>query len=234
MKIVKALLIIFGVTIILVVVSIKSFPGWLAIPGGLLMLSGIALNWVLDAGGKVKDWIELLEKKGAISREDELQRNLNLKRRIKMDFSDWLNYFPENRKRNSKMILRAFDSKQYPNSNTPDKFGEYSWFSAEIKSLYHNGIEFIYGIDELVIFEDNKWDFSKNANGEYREKINAFRVGQINFSDIVDYDLKGDDRYRSPHFFCKFKYKGLPFESTYFVRVDEKPPYYYEFKDKKL
>jgi len=233
MKIIKALLIVAGITIILVVVSIKSFPEWLAIPGGLLMLSGIAFNWVLDAGGKVKGWIELLEKKGVVSREDELQRNLSLKRRIEEDFGDWLNYFPENRKRNSKMLLRAFDGNQYPNSNNPDKFGEYSWFAAEIKSIYGSGIEFIYGIDELAIFDDNKWEFSKNVKGKYLEKINAYRVGQINFSDIVDYDFKGDEHYNFPHFFCKFRYKGLPFEATYFVRVDEKPPYYYESKDKK-
>ncbi len=233
MKIIKVLLIVSGITIVLVVASIKSFPEWLAIPGGILMLSGIAFNWVLDVGGKVKGWMELLEKKGVVSREDELQRNLNLKRRIEKDFSDWLNYFPENRKRNSKMLLRTFDGKQYPNSNNPDKFGEYSWFAAEIKSIYHSGIEFIYGIDELVIFDGNKWDFSKNAKGEYLEKISAYRVGQINFSDIVDYDLKGDEYYNFPHFFCKFRHKGLPFEATYFECVYEKPPYYYEFKDKK-
>jgi len=75
--------------------------------------------------------------------------------------------------------------------------------------------------------------FSKSAKGKYLEKINAYRVGQINFSDIVDYDLKGDEHYNFPHFFCKFRHKGLPFEATYFVRVDEKPPYYYESKDKK-
>jgi hypothetical protein len=33
MKIIKALLIVAGITIILVVVSIRSFPEWLAIPG---------------------------------------------------------------------------------------------------------------------------------------------------------------------------------------------------------
>src|SRR6266496_4286914 len=167
MRVVKVLLFISGFTLILVVLSINSFPEWLTIPGGLLILSSIAFNWVLDAGGKIKSWIELLEKKGALPKEDELQRNLNLKRRIEKDFSDWLNYFPENRKRNSKMLLRSFDSNQYPNSNKPDKFGEYSWFAAEIKSIYHSGIEFIYGIEELAVFDDNKWDFSKNVKGEY-------------------------------------------------------------------
>jgi len=190
MKVVKVFLFISGITTVVVVLSIKTYPEWLAIPGGFLILSGLAFNWVLDAGGKIKSWIELLEKKGTIQKEDELQRNLNLKRRIEKDFGDWLNYFPENRKRNSKMLLRAFDSNQYPDSNKPDKFGEYSWFAAEIKSLYHSGIEFIYGVEELAIFNDNKWDFSKNVKGEKPATITTYKVGQINFSDIVDYDLE--------------------------------------------
>ena len=235
MKVVKVLLFVLGITVILIVVSIKSFPEWLAIPGGLLILSSLAFNWVLDAGGKIKSWIELFEKKGVPSREDELQRNLVLKRRMEKDFSDWLNYSLENRKRNSKMLLRAFDGKQYPESNEPDKFGEYSWFAAAIKSIYHNGIEFIYGgIETLVIHEDNKWDFAKNTKDKKLETISVYRVGRINFSDIVDYDLEGDEHYPFPHFFCKLTHKGLPFEEIYFIDVDEKPPYYFEFKDKKL
>ncbi len=61
------------------------------------------------------------------------------------------------------MILRAFDSNQYPDSNKPDKFGEYSWFAAEINTLYHNGIEFICGVEELALYENNKWDFIQNV-----------------------------------------------------------------------
>jgi hypothetical protein len=233
MKIIKILLLISGITIILVVLSIKTYSEWLAIPGGILILSSLAVNWVLNAGGKIKNWKELMEKKDTFTKEDELQRNLNIKRRIETDFSDWLNYFPENRKRNSKMLLRAFDGNQYPDSNEPDKYGEYSWFAAEIKSLYHSGIEFVYGIEELAILDDNKWDFSNNAKSECLAKVKTYRVGQINFSDILDYDLNGDEHYPFPHFFCKFTHKGLPFESTYFKCVDEKPPYYFEFKDKK-
>jgi hypothetical protein len=232
MKVVKVLLFISGITVILIVVSIKSFPEWLAIPGGLLILSSLAFNWVLDAGSKIKSWVELLEKKGVPSREDELKQNLTLKRRIEKDFSDWLNYFPENRKRNSKMLLRAFDGKQYPDSNEPDKFGEYSWFAAEIKGVYHSGLEFIYGIEELAIINGKKWDIRKNVKGEFLTTVKAYRVGQINFSDIVDYDLEGDEFYQYPHFFCKFKYKGLPFEEVYYQSMDERTPHYFEFKDK--
>lgn len=63
MKVIKVLLIVSGITVILVVLSIKAFPEWLTIPGGILLLLGIALNSVLDAGGKIKSWVELLEKK---------------------------------------------------------------------------------------------------------------------------------------------------------------------------
>ena len=43
--------------------SVNAFPEWLTIPGGILL--GLAFNSVLDAGGKIKSWIELLEKKDA-------------------------------------------------------------------------------------------------------------------------------------------------------------------------
>jgi len=168
------------------------------------------------------------------TKEEVLNRNLELKRRIDKDFSDWLDYLPENRKRNSRMILRAFDGNQYPNSNEPDEYGEYSWFAASIKSINHNGLEFILcKIESLVIYEDDKWDFAENANDKNLETIPVYRVGRINFSDIVNYDLKGDEHYPCPHFFCKFTHKGLPFEEFYFIDVDEKPPCYFEFKDKK-
>lgn len=65
MKVLKALLIVSGITVILVVLSVKAFPEWLTIPGGVLLLLGIAFNSVLDAGGKIKGWVELLEKRGA-------------------------------------------------------------------------------------------------------------------------------------------------------------------------
>lgn len=234
MKIIKALLFISVITLILVVLSIGTFPIWLTIPGGLLLLLSVAFTFVLDAGGKVKIWTELLENKGNVPKEDVLKRNLDLKRKIERDFSDWLDYFPENRKRNSRILLRAFDSKQYPDSNKPDKFGEYSWFAASIKSLYQNGIEFIlHRIERIVVYEDKKWDFAENLEDQNLETISVYRVGRVNFSDIIDYDLKGDEHYPFPHFFCKFTYKGLPFEDEYFISLDQKYPAYFELKDKR-
>lgn len=59
-KIVIALFIVSGVTLLLVVFSVKAFPEWLAIPGGLLILLGLAFDAVLNAGSKLKDWVDLL------------------------------------------------------------------------------------------------------------------------------------------------------------------------------
>lgn len=73
MKVIKVLLIILGITLILVVLSVKSFPEWLTIPGGLLVLLGLAFNAVLDAGGKLKGWMELFENKGSTQKVDELE-----------------------------------------------------------------------------------------------------------------------------------------------------------------
>ena len=77
MKIIKALLIVSGITVILVVLSIKAFPEWLAIPGGLLILIGIAFSAVLDAGDKLKSWIELLEGKAKKRIANKLPESLN-------------------------------------------------------------------------------------------------------------------------------------------------------------
>jgi hypothetical protein len=59
-KVIMALLIILGITLIVVVLSVKTFPEWLTIPGGILILLGLAFNAVLDVGTKIKGWVDLL------------------------------------------------------------------------------------------------------------------------------------------------------------------------------
>ena len=153
------------------------------------------------------------------SDEQNLIRNLELRRKISKDFSDWLDYSLDNRKVRNRMLLRAFNGKQYPNSNEPDENGEYEWFGVEILDLYHTGVEFILMVKQIQVFEDNTWEFITENSEIKGEKINVFEIGQINFEDIVDYNLKGDEFYMYPHFFCKYKYKGTPFEKVYYQNV---------------
>ena len=118
------------------------------------------------------------------------------------------------------MILRDFESNQYPDSNEPDQFNQYTWFSAEINSLYHNGMEFVIGITEIAILPNEQWDFINNDNSNLKN-VKVLKIGQINFSDIVDYDIEGDEYYHQPHIFCKFNYEGTPFENIYYVNADK-------------
>ena len=148
-----------------------------------------------------------------------LKRNLGLKKRISKDFSEWINYTQRDRKRRSRMILRAYDASQYPTSNKPDDYGEYSWFAAEIKSLYYNGMEFIIGIETIQVYEDDSWDYAYQDTEITGELLSVIKIGQINFSDIVEYDIEGDDYYNCPHIFCKFRFEGLPFENVYYQHV---------------
>jgi len=164
------------------------------------------------------------------SKEIFLKRNLDLKKKIAKEFGEWLNYSPENRKVRSRMLLRAFDGVQYPDENEPDEFGEYSWFRAEIKSLYHKGMEFILRIEEIQIYEDYTWDFVKFDDKPTGNLVQVAKVGQINFADIIDYDIDGDEYRNYPHLYCKFKYSGTPFENIYYYNLN-KTYEYFEIKD---
>jgi hypothetical protein len=74
-KIILVLLIISGFTLILVALSVKTFPVWLSIPGGLLILLGVAFSAVLDVGSKIKDWVDLLFKKDSNIPNNKTQIN---------------------------------------------------------------------------------------------------------------------------------------------------------------
>lgn len=81
-KIILVLLIISGFTLILVALSVKTFPIWLSIPGGLLILFGVAFNAILNAGSKIKDWVDLLYQKDSNVPEKKAQNyygNINQK-----------------------------------------------------------------------------------------------------------------------------------------------------------
>lgn len=166
------------------------------------------------------------------STEIFFKRNLELKKKIAKDFGEWLNYSPENRKVRSRMLLRAFDDVQYPNENEPDEFGEYSWFRAEIKSLYYKGIEYILRIEEIQIFEDYTWDFVTYGDEPTGNLVKVAKVGQINFADIIGYDIDGNEYHNYPHLYCKFKYSGTPFENIYYFNLN-KTYEYFEIKDKR-
>ena len=172
---------------------------------------------------KILNYTSLLEKYWSnfvikiTSVEQEFKRNLDLRKQIKIDFADWINYRFENRKKSSKMIIRAFDGTQYPKSNEPDENGQYSWFGAEINGIYHQGIEFIVEVDSIAVFSNNKWKYRASESDKDFKTIKVLKIGQINFADIVDYDTQGDEYYNRAIIFCKFRHQGSPFENYYYL-----------------
>ena len=164
--------------------------------------------------------------------EQSIVNRLGMKKKIEKDFADWLNYAPENRNRNSKMILHSINDKHYP-EHEKNAEGEYQWFGAEIKGLSHKGLEFITSIEEIYVNENFQWTHVEPKNEKQFVKVKVAKVSIIDFDDIVDYDLKGDEHYMKPHFYCKFRHLGKPFIEEYFLTLENKDvPYYFENNSK--
>ncbi|WP_051878308.1 hypothetical protein [Chryseobacterium sp. FH1] len=174
---------------------------------------------------KVLNHIELIQKYypkfivNIESSEEKFLKIQELKKRVKSDFAPWINYSLENRKFNSRMLLRNFNDTSYPNHNESNDFNEYNWFKAELHRSYHQGLEFIIGVHDIVSLDDGKWRFLKHKE-VCSEFYRVFTIGKINYTEIVDYDIDGDEYDVCPHIFCKFIYQGTPFEKIYYEDVD--------------
>ena len=55
-----------------------------------------------------------------------------------------------------------------------------------------------------------------------RVLVNARRVANIPYDNIVDFDVTGDEYYPFPHFYCEFNNLGAPYEETWYLPVDKK------------
>jgi hypothetical protein len=167
------------------------------------------------------------------STEKIVVSKLEMKRRIERDFADWLNYSFKNRTRNSEMIIHSIDDTKYP-EHEKNKEGRYQWFRAEIESKSHKGIEFVTGIEYIYVDKDFSWiDSLPNDSNDYT-KVKAAKISIVAYEDIVEYDLRGDEHYMFPHFFCKFRHNGTPFIEEYYKPLDNKEmPYYFDNTTKK-
>ena len=68
----------------------------------------------------------------------------------------------------------------------------------ELTGLSHKGLEFITSIEEIYVNEDFKWTHVVHENEKQFVKVKVAKVSIIDFDDIVDYDLKGDEHYMKP------------------------------------
>lgn len=162
------------------------------------------------------------------SKENKILLRLEMKRKIESDFGEWINYSSENRERNSKMIIHSIDDTNYPEHKL-NKEGHYQWFAAEIRSRSHKGLDFITAIEEIYVNKELYWTDKRPKNYKRFTKVKVAKVSIIDYEDIVDYDLKGDEHYINPHFFCKFRHNGTPFIEIYYQTLDDKDmPYCFD------
>ena len=83
----------------------------------------------------------------------------------------------------------------------------------EIWDFYHNGLEFIIGIDYGVMDSEGHWSVIKYNQSFDETKfklIKMFCLARIPFGNIVDVDLIGDEYYPQPHIYCRFADGGEP------------------------
>ncbi|WP_462265132.1 hypothetical protein [Mucilaginibacter sp.] len=154
------------------------------------------------------------------STEQQVVSRLQMRNRIRKDFADWLQYDAGQRKRRSRMIIHSIDDKHYP-EHVLNADGQYQWFGAEIDSLKHNGLSFITDLKEIYVYPNNQWTDKLPFEGKNISIVQVAQIQTIALDDIIEYDLRGDEHYLCPHFFCRFNHKGQPFTSRYYRRLKD-------------
>ncbi len=93
------------------------------------------------------------------------------------------------------------------------------WFRLEYFRPYFRGISFYMSVVTVLYAPiTGKWllcDYN-DLPPEGWEKINAFKIGNIPYDNIVDFDTEGDEFYNYPHFYCRFDNLGEPYESFWY------------------
>lgn len=153
------------------------------------------------------------------SRESAIRRNISLKQRMRKDFLKpkiGLGSFakPYEDFRVDEAIVHSIDDVSYPNSDK-GRVGISGWFRVEFYSFYFNGIEVILTPPRVIMDSNGRWatiKYGESFDSRRFAEADVFKVGRIPFSNIVDYDLEGDEYYPGAHLYCSFSSGGTPYE----------------------
>jgi len=134
------------------------------------------------------------------------------------------------------VIIRDVHRDIYPQSDL-ESLGISSWFKLEYFQLYHRGVSFYMSVVNALVNKNNEWkltDYASKVPSGW-EKINAFRIGNIPYDNIVEFDGEGDEYYPFPHFYCEFNNLGEPYEEIWYEPTDEyKKQIYFLEKEKEI
>lgn len=139
--------------------------------------------------------------------EKQIKHKLEIKRRFEQDF---------NGIHLKRVIIKRSTQTDYPVANKTPKGQINNWFRANLWNYYHNGIEVIVSSNYKIIEDkDGNWDildFRDSRKNKYSNIKSILWIGQIPYSNIIDFDLEGDDIYNEPHVYCHFRNNGEPYE----------------------
>jgi hypothetical protein len=119
-----------------------------------------------------------------------------------------------------KVIIHNINYDTYPIAD--DRPGISSWFWLEYFRPYFKGISFYMQVVDIKIdLHLKKWSLCEK-DVELPEnfiKISAYRIGNIPYDNIIDFDVMGDEYYSFPHFYCEFNNLGEPYEEIWYQPV---------------
>ena len=156
-------------------------------------------------------------------RIETIKRRISMKRDFTNDFMN-RNINRNNRSlgdthKYSRLIIHSVDDTSYPNVDV-DSFGISPWFTVEPFGFYNNGFEVIIGFKEALIYEDLTWDII-DCDEQVDHSQRIILIGRIPYSNVVAYDLEGDDYYGNPHIYCDFACNGEPYVEICYHPVDD-------------
>jgi SMEK domain-containing protein len=157
----------------------------------------------------------------------KINKKLALKNRMRKDFLKELKgeelkkswYEPWKKFKYPKVIIRSVDDKSYPEIDDNANVKISPWFSIEVWDFYDNGIELIRQGGEIIIDENNNWDYL-NIEGDERKKNKNYKTLsyhiflRIPFEFIVNYDLELDPIEDCPTLYVEYAKDGMPYEET--------------------
>jgi len=155
--------------------------------------------------------IDLLKKRaGTVV---QLKHRLAMKREVEKKFIGDL--------RKTEILVRDIHRDIYPDQEF-NKPGISPWFRTEYYRNYHKGVSLYIGVVGIWIDNNGNWkieDYKQKLPDGWTE-INAFRIGNIPFDNIVDFDFEGDEYYNYPHLYCEFNNLGEPYEKIWYMPTD--------------
>lgn len=154
----------------------------------------------------------------------QLNRNLNLKKKIETDLVHQLNYEERNTELYEPyvkflypdLIIRSVNDISFPEYDETSTFGSRSWFKCSFYNFYENGLEFqAYGGVRILMDSNGYWEVINDLNDKRISKYELKYFSEflrVPFNYIVKYDLEIDPVYGLPSFYIKYNSKNEAFE----------------------